>query len=87
MGNKSKTAIAALVVGIVCFLNLLGTEKAMAAIIIGWMGLQEIKQEEKTGKGLAIAGIILGIVYIITVAVLLIVWGPQFFEHLQKMKG
>lgn len=87
METKSKVAVASLVVGIVCFFNLLGVEKAAAAIILGYMGLKEIGAEEKTGKGFAYAGIILGIAYIITIAVLLILFGPQFIERIKMMSG
>lgn len=87
MGTKSKVAVASLIVGAVCFLNLLGIEKALAAIALGWMGLNEVKAEEKSGKGFAYAGITLGCLYILTIAVLLIFWGPQFMEHIKMMAG
>jgi hypothetical protein len=87
MGNRSKVAVASLVLGIVCFLNLFGIEKAIAAIVIGWMGLKEIGAEEKTGKGFAYAGIILGCLYIVTIAVLLIIYGPAFIERIKAMTG
>jgi hypothetical protein len=87
MGTKSKVAVASMVVGIVCFLNLLGVEKAAAAIILGYMGLKEIGTEEKTGKWFAYAGIIMGAAYIIILAVLLIIYGPQFIERIKMMSG
>jgi len=87
MGTKSKVAVASLVMGIACFLNLLGLEKAIAAITFGWMGLKEISAEEKGGRNLAYAGIILGSLYIVTLAVILIFWGPQLMEKLRTMGG
>jgi hypothetical protein len=87
MGTKSRTAIAALVVGIACFLNLLGIEKAIAAIVIGWLGLKDVEEDQKAGKKLAYAGIILGCAYIVTVTVMLILYGPQFIEHIKMLKG
>ena len=87
MGTKSKVAIGSLIVGIACFLNLLGIEKALAAITLGWMGLKEAGSEGKNGKGFAYAGIILGAAYIITIAVLLIFYGPQFIERIKMMAG
>ena len=86
MGNKSKVAIASLIVGIACFLNLFGIEKAIAAIALGYMGLNEAAAEEKTGKKLAYAGITLGIVYIITISVILLIYGPQIIKILQQIK-
>jgi hypothetical protein len=87
MGSKSKVAVMAMVLGIACFLNLLGIEKAIVAIVAGWMGLKETENEAKAGKRLAIAGIALGSLYIVTISVLLILYGPQFMEHLKMMSG
>lgn len=87
MGTKSKIAIASLAMGIACFLNLFGIEKALAAIVFGWLGLKEAEAEQKTGKRLAYAGMILGSAYIVTIAVLLVIFGPEFMEHIGKMKG
>jgi len=87
MGTKSKVAVAGLVMGIASFVNLLGIEKAAAAIVFGWLGLQEAEAEQKAGKRLAYAGIILGSAYIVTVTVLLILYGPQFIEHVKMMSG
>ena len=87
MGNNSKAAILALVGGIACFLNLLGIEKAAFTITAGWLALKEIDSEGKAGKNLAYAGIILGFLYIVVIAVLLIVKGPEFFGMIQGLKG
>jgi len=87
MGIKSKVAVAGLVMGIASFINLLGMEKAIAAIVFGWMGLKEAEAEQKAGKKLAYAGIILGFAYIATVTVMLILYGPQFVEHIKMMKN
>lgn len=62
---RSSFAIASIAIGICAFIQLLGAEKAILAIIFGVLALREIKEKELTGKYLAIAGIILGIIYII----------------------
>jgi len=87
MGSKSKIAVMALVLGIVCFLNLLGIEKAIAAIIAGWLGLKETEIEGKSGKRLAMTGIVLGSLYIVTITVLLILKGPEFIGMISRMSG
>lgn len=87
MGSKSRIAVMAMVMGIVCFLNLLGIEKAAVAIVAGWLGLKETESEAKPGKWFAIAGIVLGSLYIVTIAVLLIFKGPEFIQMIQRMKG
>ena len=80
METKSRLAIFALVAGLVCFLNQLGIEKAILAITAGYMALNEIQREGKKGKGLAWAGIGLGIAYIITITILGIIYWPQLLE-------
>lgn len=87
MGTKSRIAVYSLVLGIVSFLNLLGVEKALVAIIAGWIGLVEIREEEKTGRGFAYAGIILGSLYIVVLTVLAVVKGPELLQMLKGMKG
>ena len=87
MGSKSKIAVMAMVVGIVCFLNLAGIEKAILAIVAGWFGLKETENEAKAGKGFAIAGIVLGSLYIVTITVLLIFKGPEFIQMIHRMKS
>ena len=64
-------AVASLVLGLVGFL-LCGVPSILA-VIFGGIALSQIKKrpEEFTGRGLAIAGLILGIVMMVLVAVLL----------------
>lgn len=87
MGSKSRIAIMAMAIGIACFLNLLGLEKVILAIAAGWLGLKETENEAKAGRGFAIAGIVLGSLYIVTITVLLILKGPEFIQMIQRMKG
>ena len=87
MNAKSKIAVYSMVIGIVCFINLLGIEKALLAIVAGWIGLREIETEDKLGKNFAYAGIILGCAYIITVITLGIFYGPQLIDYMKKIKG
>ncbi len=68
---RSSFAIASLLVGIFSFLQFLGGEKAILAILFGILALREIKEKGFTGKYLAIGGIVLGIIYI---AILVIFW-------------
>ena len=61
-GVMSEFAIASLVIGIASFINLAGMEKAIAAIVFGALALKRIRKDNQlSGKNLAQAGIILGI--------------------------
>lgn len=75
-------AIASLVVGIISFIQLLGIERAIVAIVFGVLALKGIKQTKGSGKGIAIAGIVLGVIAIIAVIVALIYLGPGYFLKL-----
>lgn len=74
---RSSFAVASLIVGIFSFIQLLGAEKAILAIIFGILALREIKKNEITGKSLAIIGIVLGVIYIVIIIALLPYLGPM----------
>ena len=78
----SELAIASLTIGILCFIQLFGLERSIAAIVFGILALRRIKQDETLkGKGLAIAGIVLGAIYcLIAIAVI-----PQALEVVKNM--
>lgn len=78
----SELAIASLTLGVLCFIQLFGLERSIAAIVFGVLALKRIKQDETLrGKGLAIAGIILGIIYcLVAIAVI-----PQAIEVAKNM--
>jgi len=78
----SELAIASLTIGVLCFIQLFGLERAIAAIVFGILALKRIRQDETLrGKKMAIAGIILGIIYsLIAIAVI-----PQAIEIAKKI--
>lgn len=60
----NELAIASLTVGVLSFINLLGLERSITAIVFGILALKRIKQDEtQRGKRMAITGIALGIFY------------------------
>jgi len=60
----NELAIASLTIGILSFIQLFGLERSITAIVFGALALRRIKQDEtQRGKKIAIAGIILGIIY------------------------
>ncbi|MFH1622366.1 MAG: DUF4190 domain-containing protein [Candidatus Omnitrophota bacterium] len=78
----SELAIASLTMGVLCFIQLFGLERSIAAIVFGILALKRIKQDETLrGKKLAIAGIVLGAIYsLIAIAII-----PQAIETVKKM--
>ena len=74
LGQKYAFATASLVLGIFCFVNLLGLEKPILAIIFGWLALR-VKPEPKLTEHRiwAQVGVVLGTIILIVVPVLIII--------------
>jgi len=78
----NELAIAAFTLSIISFLQLMGLEKSISAIVFGVLALKAVKQDpQQKGKQLAIIGIVLGIVYTILAFVML----PHVIEVAKKM--
>ena len=91
LGQKYAFATAALILGIVSFVNLLGLEKPILAIIFGWLALRAkpapVLNEH---RGWAKAGVVLGTIVLIVVPVLIILNFDQlreFVQILSKLNG
>jgi len=74
---KNGLGIAALVVAIVALISVVGgVVLGIVAVILGFLGWQRAKRAEATNGGIAIAGIVLGILSIIEaiVVIMLSLW-------------
>lgn len=91
LGQKYAFATAALILGIVSFVNLLGLEKPILAIIFGWLALRKTPAPPLTEhRGWAKAGVVLGTIVLIVVPVLIILNFNQlreFVQILSKLNG
>ena len=72
-GRRAGFGIAALMLGCVSFLSLLGLEKALLAIVLGGLAMRGAPQGN-LAKRLGIAGMILGILFVITLIVVVLVF-------------
>ena len=73
LGQKYAFATASLIMGIACFVSLLGLEKAILAIVFAWLALRTQPEPAlKEHRTWAKAGLVLGIVPLVLVPVLLI---------------
>jgi hypothetical protein len=80
-GMTSEFAIASAVMGIISFVNLLGLEKALIAIMFGAFALKGMKNQPGLGgKKLAIVGILLGT----GAAILMVIIAVRFWPQLQQ---
>lgn len=84
--KRNSLALASLLAGIACFINLAGIEKAILAVTFGVLALGEIQKEPETkGKGKAYAGITLGVLYMVTIIVILAVKGPEILSYFRSV--
>lgn len=73
LGQKYAFATAALIMGIACYVNLLGMEKAIVAIIFGWMALKKAPAPKLVShRNWAITGVVLGSVLLVLVPTVLL---------------
>ena len=82
LGQKYAFATVSLVLGISCFVNLLGLEKAILAIVFGWLALRSqpapvLEQHRAWAK----VGVVFGILPLIILPIVLIL----NYDHLREL--
>lgn len=82
VGQKYAFATVSLILGISCFINLLGLEKAILAIVFAWLALRAKPEPAlKEHRLWAKAGLILGILPLIILPIVIIL----NFQHLREI--
>ena len=91
LGQKYAFATVSMVLGISCFVNLLGLEKAILAIIFGWLALRaEPAPVLREHRVWAKVGVVFGILPLIILPTILILNYDrlrELIECLSKMSG
>ena len=91
LGQKYAFATVSLVLGIACFVNLLGLEKPILAVIFGWLALRANPGPRLVEHRLwAQVGVTLGAIVLIVVPVIVILNFErlrEFVELLSKLSG
>ena len=89
LGQKYAFATVSLIMGIACFVSFFGLEKAILAIVFGWLALRGQPEPALTEhRTWAKAGIVLGILPLILMPILLILTFDkvqQLIEVLSKL--
>jgi hypothetical protein len=76
-------ALISFILGVVSFIQLLGLERAIPAVIFGVIALKKMNAEGVTeGKRYAYAGITLGIIYLIVLTIIMIFKGSVILNIL-----
>jgi hypothetical protein len=91
LGQKYAYATISLILGISCFVNLVGLEKAILAVVFGWLALRAKPEPAlKEHRIWAKTGVILGtaaLLFVPLVILLNIDRIREFIEVLSKMSG
>ena len=73
LGQKYAYATISLILGLACFINLAGLEKALLAVIFGWMALKSTPAPALKARRLwAKTGVVLGALMLILVPTIII---------------
>lgn len=88
LGQKYAYATASLLVGIICYVQLLGMERAILAIIFAFLALKSVPLPRlEKRRSWAIAGLILGITTMILVPVIVIFKFDQVKELIHALQS
>ena len=91
LGQKYAFATVSLILGVFCFINLLGLEKPILAIVFGWLALRAAPEPKLTEHRIwAQVGVTLGIITLIVVPTLIILNFDrirEIIEVLSKLNG
>ena len=91
LGQKYAYATISLLLGIFCFVNLAGMEKAILAIVFGWLALRKNPAPElKEHRLWAQIGVILGSLILIIIPLVIVLNFErlrEFIEVLSKMSN
>jgi len=86
VGQKYAFATASLILGICSFVNLLGLEKPILAIVFGWLALRANPAPAlKLHRTWAKTGLVLGILVLVIVPILIIVNFDELREIIQLL--
>lgn len=88
VGQKYAYATASLLLGIICYIQLLGMERAILAIIFAIIALRSVPQPRLERRRLwAIAGLILGIITMVLVPLIIIFKFDQVKELIRALQS
>ena len=91
LGQKYAFATASLILGIFSFINLLGLEKPILAIIFGWLALRATPEPRLTEHRVwAKTGVVLGSIVLVVLPTLIVLNFDrlrEFVEVLSKLNG
>ena len=86
LGQKYAYATVSLILGILCFVNLAGTEKAILAIVFGWLALRKKPAPALVEHRLwAKAGLILGVLMLVILLVVVVLNFNEIRQFIENL--
>lgn len=82
-GRREGLAIAALALGLVSFLNLLGAEKSILALVLAVTAMSHSSSKTVQRRSLIAMG--LALVHLVTIAVVLVLFHDELGEFIQTL--
>jgi hypothetical protein len=77
MFKRYPLAVMSFIIGIMSFVHLFGLEKAVLAVVLGKLALDDATQNTGKPRTMAAIGMTLGIIYIVILAAIAITKGPK----------
>ena len=88
LGQKYAYATASLLVGIASFVQLLGLERAILAVVFGWLALKKSPAPQLTERRTwAKVGIVLGIAMIVIVPTFLVIYSDRVKDLIEALEA
>jgi hypothetical protein len=84
-GRRAGLGTAALAAGVISFVSLLGVEKALLAVVLGVLAIRGAAAGA-SARRLGLAAILLGGLFVATLAVLLALFHDKFAELLRQLQ-
>jgi len=73
LGQKYAYATISLILGLACFINVAGMEKALLAVIFGWMALKSTPAPALTARRVwAKTGMVMGVLVLVTIPTIIL---------------
>lgn len=87
LGQKRAYGTASLLVGIACYIQLLGVERAILAIVFAWLALRSRPEPSlKDGRLRGKVGFVLGLVMLLLVPTVLIICSDRIGEIVEALR-
>lgn len=83
MLKRYPLAVMSFVIGILSFVQLFGLEKAVIAVVLGKLALDDATQNTGKPRTMAAIGLALGVIYIVILAAIAVVKGPKILTMIK----